>query len=247
MRYLYLILLIFCPVLTFAQEEDGKVWVKLVVKDQVNNQPIENAQLVSFESFQIFATDPSGVFRGSLTKTDSLKIFSLGYLPVILHLSEEIDSLNEVNKVIRLRRKVIMLQEVDISGNKDMHLNLPDDIANAQKNNVPVALRGDGFSDKPSAAAAVINPIGFAHYYSKAEKSKREALEMLAEDAEQQKINEFYNRDIVQEVSEYEGEELDRFMVYCNINMKLTSEDNPLLVKQRIVELKKKFEAEKSQ
>lgn len=220
-----------------------QVWVKLKVRDVVNKQPIENAQVVSYITYQMFATDSLGVFRGTLSKVDSLKIFSLGYKPMIFYVAKVDSSVDML--VVDLERNSIVLDAVDVSADKEVNISFPSDI-NTEVNEMPIDLRSDGFSSKPKVLDAVLTPVGFLHYHmSKEEKMKRNAREMLAKDADQQLINGFYNREIVQEVSEYEGKDLDAFIIYCNINLKVTSEDNPIIVKQRIFELKKIYIEEK--
>ncbi len=218
------------------------VWVKLIVKDSVDNKVIENAQVVSYETMIIYATNESGEFRGSFSKSDSLKVFGLGYSPQVLRVKEFNDSIQE--KIVYLGRKFYMIGTVDVQSDKELHLNLPKDINFGDEDDLPASLKGD-YDKKPPVAAAVLNPLSYVNYYtSKKEREKRDMRRVLVQNEEQEKVNEIYNRDIVKEVSGYEGEMLDKFMVYCNVNLKVSSESNPILVRMKIAELLEKFEEE---
>ncbi len=244
MRLITVIILLLCSLNIFSQnDEKNIVWVKLVVKDSVDNKIIENAQIVSYETMIIYATDESGIFRGSFSKTDSLKVFGLGYSPQVLRVNEFNDSIGE--RVIHLGRKIYMIGTVDVQSDKELHLNLPKDIHFGNEDDLPASLKGDSYNKKPPIAAAVVNPLSYVNYYtSKREREKRDMRRVLVQNEEQEKVNEIYNRNIVKEVSGYDGEMLDKFMVYCNVNLKVTSESNPILVRMQIAELLEKFEGE---
>ncbi|WP_027472909.1 hypothetical protein [Saccharicrinis fermentans] len=228
---------------------DSTVWVKLIVKDKTDDRFIENAQVISYETMHIYATDSLGSFRNVFNATDSLKVFGLGYEAVVIKV-KQFENIED-GLTLELARRTYMIRSVDVPAKQELHLHLPSDIKLAEKkdDDKPIALRSGNFSSKPPVLAAVFNPLSFIHYYtSKQEKRKRNAIKELAKDAEQQKINVFYNRDIIKEVSGYEeGKKLNDFIVYCNVNLHLNSRDNALLVKERILKLKEKFEAQEQQ
>ncbi len=245
MRLLGIIfILLVCSLHTFAQDTaSDQVWVKLIVKDSVDNKLIENAQIVSYESMIIYATDEKGEFRNTFSKSDSLKVFGLGYSPQVIRVSEFNDSVQQ--KVIHLGRKIYMIGTVDVASDRELHLNLPKDINLGGEDDLPAALKGDSYNKKPPVMAAVVNPLSYVNYYtSKREREKRDMRRVLVQNEEQEKIKEFYNRDIVKEVSGYEGEMLDKFMIYCNINIKLSPDSNPIFIRMKIAELLEKFEEE---
>ncbi len=237
------LVLVVCSLHTYAQDKlSDQVWVKLIVKDSVDNKLVENAQIVSYESMIIYATDESGEFRGSFSKSDSIKVFGLGYSPQVIRVNEFNDSIQE--RVIHLGRKIYMIGTVDVASDSELHLNLPKGMI-GDEDDLPAALKGGSFNKKPPVAAAVVNPLSYVNYYtSKREREKRDMRRVLAHAGEQEKINEVYNRDIVKEVSGLEGDQLDKFMIYCNINIELTPDSNPILIRMRIAELLEKFEEE---
>ncbi|WP_066630147.1 hypothetical protein [Labilibacter marinus] len=247
MRLALLVLLILICARSHAQDSlRTEIWVKVLVFDKTDDRIIENAQIISYETMQAFSTDTLGTFRNIFNDSDSLKIFSLGYDAVTVKVAD-FKNLPDGGE-IGLTRRTYMIKSVDVQAKQELHLHLPDDIklAKKSKDDKPLAVRSELFSSKPPVLAAVVNPISFVHYYtSKTERRKRNAIKELAKSAEQQKINTFFNRDIIKEVSGYsEGDSLTNFIVYCNVNLKLSSRDNPLIVKQQILELKEKFETD---
>jgi len=242
--YLILVLIIWSFVCKAQGSKDSLVVVRLKVWDEINKMPIENIQVISYETTQVFITDEEGSLRSTFSISDSLRINGIGYSPYTLKVSDFVGQ--EGYRNFYLERTSIMIREVDVAPHKELALHMPDDIKVGVINETPPALRNDGYSSKPGVVAAVLTPASFAYYHlSKSEKQKRNARKKIAESKEQDKISMLYNREIVAEVSGYEGELLDEFMIYCNVHLKLKSSDNQLLVKQQIVELKKAFEDEK--
>ncbi len=242
MRLAFLFVFLFSFCYMYAQQESTSlVWVKLLVKDEANSKAIEGAQVISYETYQRFVTDSVGTFRHVFKSTDSLKVFGLSYEGKVIKVKEFID--NPDGMTISLPRRSYMIQEVEVSTN-EMHLHLPEGIELGKKSDTPPALRSDDFSKKPPVLAALVSPISYVHYHtSKREKRKRNAKRMLAQEKEQDKINLFYNPEIIKEVSGYDkGDTLTNFIIYCNIHLKLSSRDNPLLVKEKIKALKLEFE-----
>lgn len=233
-----------CPFWLIAQiNADSVVWVKLIIYDKVDSSPIENAHIISYKSMQAFASDSLGIFRGYFEERDSLKIFGLGYDALVIRVADFKTMMEGME--IKLARRTYMIRSVDVRAKQELHLHLPDDIKLGKKNETPPPLRNDGFSAKPNVFNALQSPIGVIYYYtSKKERRKRNARKEIAKSKEQDKINLFFNRDIIKEVSRYEeGEELNSFIIYCNVNLKLSSKENPLIVKHKILELKDKFES----
>ncbi len=244
--YILFILSFYC-LLVQSQENNGlDVWVKIYVSDKTDGRPVENAQVISYETMQVYATDSLGMFRSVFKQSDSLKVFGLGYDGVVVKV-EQFKNRDEGIE-LRLTRRTYMIRSVNVAAKQELHLHLPDDIKLAKKSDKdkPIALRSDVYSRKPPVLAAVINPISYVYYFtSKKEKMKRNGLKALAKSKDQDKINVFFNKEIIKEVSEYkEGEKLNEFIVYCNVNLKVASNDNHLIVKHRIMKLKEKFEAE---
>lgn len=244
MRSFLLLLFTLFTIACYAQNnKDSLVVVKIKVWDKINNAPIQNIQIISYESMQMFITDGNGSFRSSFSVSDSLKINGIGYEQFTLKVKNFAQTDDYLN--IYLERKSIMIRSVDVAPKRELALHLPDDIKLGNKNETPTSLRNDSYSKRPNILAAAFTPLSFAQYHlSKSEKEKRKAKVLIAKSKDNAEINKFFNKDIIAEVSKYTGEKLERFIVFCNINLKVNKYDNHLIVKQSILDLKDTFENE---
>lgn len=238
---LYTLFTLLLSVNAIAQPDTTSVKVAVRLLDAENNKPIFNAQTISYMSQHHFVTDEDGIIIYSFPKADSLRVFGMGYEALTLQVSDfiGIDSIID----IELSRQTYMIQGVDVGG-KDMHLHLPDDIKLGNNKDLPPAsLRNDGFSGKPPLIAAVVSPASYIFYHtSKSEKQKRNMRAELAKQEHQDIIDEFYNADVIKEISKYEGDTLTNFIIYCNTHLTITSRSNAIIVKQLIIDAKKEFE-----
>ncbi len=249
--FIALLLLVFASNV-FAQnneeEENGEVWVQLYVFDADEHRVMENVQVISFQTMLVYLTDSLGSVRGNFNETDSLKISGMGFQPITVKVASFKNKEN--GRMVFLSRQTIMLRAVDIQAERDVNLYMPDDInmGKGDEDDVPVSLRGSDYSKRPSVLHAAVNPVGFAHYYlSKTERQKRKSMKELIADEKQQKINKIFNRDIVASVTGYKDEELDDFMLYCNLHLEVTEESNPIIVQQDVLDLSVKYEKEKKE
>ncbi len=225
----------------FSQDDSTKVSILVRIIDASNHKPIYNAQSISYKTMLSFATDTDGILNFSFDIDDSIKVFGLGYNPITIHSKEflDIDSI----ATISLTRKTYMIKEVDVKTN-EFNLHLPNDIKLGKHDDLPaIPLRGDDYNSAPSVVDAIFSPVSVAHYYtSKKEKRKREFRKLLNEETQQDKISNIYNAEIIKEVSEYEGDTLNKFIVYCNVHLNIAPHTNPIIVKQMIADLKPVFE-----
>ncbi len=238
------LIILSCHVLA-QNSEPEQAWVKLHIIDNVDNRPIQNAQIVSYETMLFYNSDSAGIFRNTFNVTDSIKVFGMGYDAVVLKIKNIITDEDSVKNVF-LSRRSYMIASVDVPAEKELQLHMPDDIHVNVKNTTPVSIRSDNFTQKPPVLAAVVSPVSYIYYYtSKRERRKRKFRELLQQEKEEQIVNNMYSRELIKEITGYVGKELDKFMVFCNINIKIDSSDNPIIVKQKVLELKEKYETEK--
>ncbi|TLX77728.1 hypothetical protein E9993_03535 [Labilibacter sediminis] len=232
-------LIIFYPfTMVYSQnsKSDSLIWIKGIVIDEQSQLPIGNVQMVSYKTQMLFVANEEGVFRNSFHISDSVKIFGLGFEAKTFKVKDYINCDTLITVV--LSRRSYLIRAVDVAPKRKLALHLPPDIKLAEKNETPPALRNDNFSGKPPVLAAVVSPLSFIHYYtSKSEKRKRAFREELVKHEKQSQINQFYNRSVIEKISGYSGASLDSFVVYCNINLKITERHNPVIVKQMISDL----------
>ncbi len=238
---LYTLLFLILSVNAIAQSDTTSIRVAMRLLDTENNKPIANAQTISYMSQHHFVTNKDGVIIYSFPMGDSLRVFGMGYEALTLQVSDFIGVDSIVD--IMLTRRTYMIQGVDVGGT-DMHLHLPDDIKLGKNEDLaPAPLRNDGFSGKPPLIAAVVSPASYIFYHtSKSEKRKRNMRAELAKHEQQEIVDEFYNAEVIKEISAYEGDTLNSFIIYCNTHLTITSRTNPLIVKQLILDTKEEFE-----
>ncbi len=239
-RYIIFIALFYCSD-GYGQEDSTKVNLLIKILDAENRQPIYNAQSISYKNMLSFATDTDGILNYAFDIDDSIKVFGLGYEPQTLHVKDFMGIDSMIN--ISLTRKTYMIKAVDVSS-RELNLHLPNDIKLGKPDDLPEApLRSDNFGTKPNVIDAVATPLSVVHYYtSKSEKEKREFRKVLNEQDNIDKVSSIYNGDIIKEVSEYEGDTLNHFIIYCNTHLDIKPETNPLIVMQMILDLKPAFE-----
>ncbi|TRX71012.1 hypothetical protein [Carboxylicivirga sp. M1479] len=250
MSKIYLILLLI--VLLAATKVSGqvqKVWLHGQVVRQSDSRPIPLAQLASFKMKNVFAADSSGQFKVILDNNDSIKVFALGFEPIIIHL----DSLNvDADRMysFALHQISYQIEQVDVNVSKhymdytdklkairkkqeEIDLMLPADIKLGRKPEIAVDLLPT-YSRKPPVLAAIFQPANVLYYYtSKSEKQKRQMLKLL----QYEKQRQLMTLDMLEAVSGLSDEELQAFMMYCNAHIKFDKKDTELSVKYKVIDL----------
>lgn len=229
----------------------SQVWLKGQIVNQVDSTPVPFAQIVSFKKVLIYAADSSGCFTLMLPSNDSIKIVALGFETAVFLIS---DSESDKPIFFPLVKTTHMIQQVDINHYsvysdyqenlkarhakaQDMDLKMPADIKMGKGSEIPAPIR-PVFSRKPPIVAAFWNPLSYATYYlSNLEKEKRQLVKLFHQD----KIRQLLTPEIIQNVSGLEGEKLQQFTIYCNVNIQLTDKDNNFSVKRKVMELYMKF------
>jgi len=229
------------------------VWLKGKIISREDSVPVPFAQIASFKKVSIYAADSTGLFTIMLPTNDSIKIVALGYASTIFNIS---DSFSESEEPIHfyLDKISYTIQQVDVTHysefsnynenlkamhNKaqEMDLKMPADIKMGKGSEIPAPIRPI-FSRKPPIVAAFLNPLSYATYYlSNQEKEKRQLVKLFHQD----KIRQLLTPEIIQKVSGLEGEKLQQFMIYCNVNIHLTDKDNHFSVRRKVMELYIKF------
>lgn len=241
-RLLLAILLVFTG---FGATGQNSVFVKGLVTDAENGNPIPFAQLASYEKMAIYSTDSLGRFNLMLEQTDSLRVLALGYSPITLQITQiRPDSLRAFT--VSLARMPIMLKQVDVykqSANEHLQKFMPDGIVLGYQNPTPVELRDD-IGGKPPLIAAVISPASFAHYHlSKREKQKRKLRQILVDEKHASALS----LELVAEITGLQEQELNDFFVYCNAHIKLTGKESNGYIRVKVIEALETYKAEKNE
>ncbi|MBN2166474.1 MAG: hypothetical protein JW717_09380 [Marinilabiliaceae bacterium] len=208
------------------------------VIDSKTKKSIPYSQIASYQMVSIFASDSSGRFNILTNKTDSLKIFTIGYEPIIINMSNiNSDSVY----IISLKQQDIILKQVDIHPRSreilDDNLRLPFGIHLGQASSSPIYTRSE-VGGKPPLYAALTNPLSFGYYHlSKREKNKRK----LANTIQKDKSESLLSNELLEEISGLKGDNLNMFKIYCNTNIKLSKRDNMQTVRFKLLDALHEF------
>jgi hypothetical protein len=182
-----------------------------------------------------------GFFSIQILTDDTLIIRSMGFLDSKFILPEFPP---KELYTIKLTPVPVLLNEITISEKSNLKekLGLP----NAKPLDIPIELRGTAFNEKPPLLAAFFNPISFAQYYlSEREKQKREVLRIIKDDKQWDKFSTYYNLENIKRLTNLNGEEADKFMIYCNINNRLPFFASQMEIEFQIMDFYMKYQKEK--
>ena len=214
------------------------------VIDSKTKQSIPYAQIASYRLTSVFAADSMGRFNILTFNNDSLKIFSIGFKPVLFHVSDSIDE-DHIYSII-LERQSIVLNSVDVhpwsKETIDANLNLPYGVHLGQESEVPIEVRSE-VGGKPPVVAAFFHPISFGYYYlSKRERTKRKLRNTLGKE----KIQLMLSNELLSEISGLKGNELQNFRIFCNKNIELSNKDNEQTVRFKVLDALQEYQKEKN-
>ncbi len=234
-----------------GQNED-LVWIKGKVITEDDSLSIPLAQVASYKLVQIFACDSIGEFRMTFPKGDSLMITALGFEPKIL-ITDSITIEEDEAYLIPLKRTSYLIRRVDVSGFKEFaeFNNLLKQKRDQQKEldgsirfkkvTDTLAYTKPTYSSPPPILAAVVQPLSFLYYHtSKSERMKVKSQKILRED----KIRSQLTRELVARYIDLEKKELDKFMIYCNINMDLRDQESEESITVKVMDLYQAYQNE---
>jgi hypothetical protein len=107
-----------------------------------------------------------------------------------------------------------------------------------KKNDLAPELRGDAYDKKPPVIAALLTPASFLQYHlSKSEKEKRETRQAIVSDRQWEVISQFYNKELVMNLTGLNNAQADYFMMYINgkglLNQMRTEYDVRAIIKEQ--------------
>ncbi|HKL72316.1 MAG TPA: carboxypeptidase-like regulatory domain-containing protein [Marinilabiliaceae bacterium] len=231
-----------------AQESTFKKWSGSVI-NTISQTAIPHATVASYSQVALYIANEAGEFLLSLPNNDSLRITALGYESQTVHLQKaEKDSTGRV--IIRLTPISYQIKEVTIKGYKGIfdplifqkhlpeeeliQLNLPSYIG-SRISKLPPNERA--LIGKPSIGM-ILNPASLAYsLFSKKESSIRTLADAKANEIKLNHRDIVASKEIIAAISGFEGQELDDFLIYCNINLKIHPSDTGISASRKIENL----------
>jgi len=238
----------FLYVISVHGQTDGYMTFSGKIINAKDSSAVALAHLASYTQVNMYAADSVGHFRIVAPVGDSLKIFAIGYESEVHILPKHLDGC-EYEVLIALNPISYFIEEVKVSRYKvydkymdklkaeygkakELNLNLPPDIKLGQKSKYRPSVRPD-FENAPLALSAAIKPGRYIYYhFSKQEKERRKMMEIYDEED----LRRHLTKELIAEISALEGEKLEQFIIYCNINVKLTHQDTEMSVRQKVAD-----------
>lgn len=243
--FAFLFLFLFLSVTVFSQSIEDIDPMPIRLKGQVLNledeMPVPNAIVINLRTHVTLSTDLQGRFMMDMLNIDSLSISSLGYSKSVAHIPARY---NEMNVLIIYAKPIrFALPEVNVSG-QQKKVNL-DGVPVAKKNDIAPELRGDAYNQKPPVIAALFTPVSFLQYHlSKSEREKRETRKAIVSEKQWEVISQYYNKELVMQLTGLNNAQADNFMIYINSKGLLSQMTNEYDVRNIIKEQYKIYLAE---
>lgn len=203
--------------LIFSQSIDIIDPMPLKLRGQVlsldDESPIQYGFVQNLRTKIGITTDDQGRFLMDILNIDSLAVTSLGFTKTIVHIPV---NHNEKNVLIIYARPVrFAIPEVSVHG-EQQKVNM-EGIPSGKKNDIDPHLRGDSYSSKPPVIAAFFTPLSFIQYYtSKSEREKRETRKAIITEKRWAVLSQFYNKELVMQLTGLNDNQADDFMIYIN-------------------------------
>jgi len=212
----FLCIMLFLNVTAFSQPEEidpMPIRLKAQVLSLGDEMPVPNAFIVNLRTHSAITTDELGRFTMEMLNVDSLSVSSLGFSKITARIPA---NYNELNVLIIYAKPIrFALPDVNVTG-QQKKVNM-DGLTPAKKVDIAPELRGDAFNEKPPVIAALLAPASFLQYYlSKSEREKRETRQAIVSDKDWEIISQYYNKELVMQLTGMNNAQADFFMIYIN-------------------------------
>ena len=245
-NYQLILLLIFLfGAFQLKAQEDEIDPMPIRLKGQVLNlddeTPVSYASVINYRTHTRVTTNEQGYFTADALNIDSLEVSSLGFTKTVFHIPA---NYNEMNVLIVYAKPVrFALPQVNVKGEKQK-VNM-DGVPMGKKLDIDPQLRGDVYQKKPSVLAAIFSPASFLQYYtSKKEKEKRETRQAIVTEKKWETLSQYYNKELVMELTGLADIQVDDFMIYFNSKGILGRLQTEYDVRNAIIEVYKQYREE---
>lgn len=244
-KLILLLILLLGAFQLLAQEEEEIDPMPIRLKGQVLNlddeMPVPYASVINYRTHTRVVTNEQGYFTADVLNIDSLEISSMGFTKTVVRIPVHH---NEMNVLIIYAKPVrFALPEVSVKG-EQQKVNM-DGVPMGKKLNIDPELRGDAYQKKPSVLAAIFSPASFLQYYtSKREKEKRETRQAIITEKKWESLSQYYNKELVMELTGLSEFQVDSFMIYFNSKGILGRLQTEYDVRNAIIEVYKQYKQE---
>jgi len=234
------------------QKQDSTFTISGRVINIKNNQPISLATVTIQRSRRGNICDSLGIFHLQVQQSDTLKISALGFKPKKLAVSDYYTPEHSFF-TIKLETVSYMLDEVAILNWRNWS-EFKEEFIKAE---VPVEVNMGkacflseeelkDINDKLESEKAG-NIIGGLIYYGAKLFERKKEPEIIYTDHEKelhrQILNEKFNNNIIQELTQENGDRLNQLCIFINSKTNFTFKDSEFKIQSRILELYKEFKS----
>ena len=240
-----------------AEEPNTFYWRGRII-DGDTGEPVPNAVVALYRTMIMYSSDIDGIVRLRLQKNDSVRVVVLGFAGETFRINElQADSTG--HSIMKIYRVSYQLKEVTVKGyrgllNPMIFPNFDDGKPKLQTNfhyeNIGTKMSGlppneQFFPENPPILAALISPATYLYArFSKEQKSLRKLQEAKYHANIEERLKDYISPEALAVISGYEGDELEKFIVYCNANLRLYQNDTGASVTAKIMSILEKFKAE---
>ncbi len=217
---LFTALLLLVSLLLHPQTKDSTITLHGSLYDSKDFSPVEFAHIINLNRPYATISDSSGYFKIKMNMEDTLHITSIGYEDKYVSYNQKAPA---IFKSIPLNQKTYDIESIEITPwktyrdfkNKFISLELDD----SRKKVHP--LIWEGLPRKPIDAEpeepGILNPVSFLYDLFSGDREERTKYnEILSRETKQRRIRSKYNKEIVSNLTGLKGEELEKFMDFCN-------------------------------
>jgi len=247
--------LFFCSV----NGQEDNIWRGKIINGETG-EAVPNAVIAVYRTMVMYAADIEGIVKIRLQENDSVRVVALGYSAKTFRI-KELQINDDEFAVMHIYSVSYMIKEVTVRGQKGLlnshifpklkddspsiNMHLPGDIG-SKINDLHPSERL--LCEQPSILTFLINPVTTIYSIFSNEKAQLEKLRKARFDYQNaERLNSFISPEAIAKISGYEGIELEKFIVFCNINLKINQFDNGASISAKIEEIFKMYLSEKQQ
>ena len=203
-----------------AQKKDSSITLYGKLYDSKDFSAVEFAHVINLDSPHATISDSAGFFEIKLYAGDTLQITSIGYHDKTITIGEYLPAMF---RSILMKQRTYDISSVEITPwgtyqdfkNKFISLDLDD----PEEDVHPLLWRD--LPRKPLEIEphhpGVMNPVSFLYDVFSGKREERiKYYKILSKKTKERKIRSKYNKEIVGNLTDLEGEELEEFMEFCN-------------------------------
>ena len=242
-----------------GQDNNSFFWRGKVINGDTGD-PVPNAIIAVYSRSTLYSADIDGIIRLRLNENDSVRVVVLGYSAETFRINSlHTDSTG--HSIMRIFPVSYLLKEVTIRGHKGIlnpdifpkfeddgpkiYINLPVDIGSKMSDNSPseqLLLEDVSLFNKIRK-----HPVSFIYsQLSNEQKTIRKLREIKYQQNNIERLKDYISPEAISLITGYEGEELQKFIVYCNAKLIITHYDTAASITMKIDEIFRKYKEELS-